>query len=125
MITAELHSLASDLDMLTGAIQAGQHDTAVRIAEGLHEYLLGKIAEKEGPRYSSYAQNRCLAALTGWASYPPRYWQGLQIPSHDAGAIISDLKGFGEAEYQGKTYYRITTDKQEKNRAMKRKLKAA
>jgi len=113
MITAELHSLASDLDMLTGAIQAGQCDTAVRIAESLHEYLLGKIAEKEGPRYSSYAQNRCLAALTGWASYPPRYWQGLQIPSHDAGAIISDLKGFGEAEYQGKTYYRATTEKQE------------
>jgi len=122
MITAELHSLAADLDMLTGAIQAGQCDTAVRIAESLHEYLLGKIAEKEGPRYSSYAQNRCLAALTGWASYPPRYWQGLQMTTSEAGALISDLKGFGEGEYQGKTYYRVTTEKQEQNYRQRKAL---
>ena len=55
-IKREIHSLASDLDMLTGAIQAGQHDTAVRIAEGLEDLLPDhhRQARKE-PRHETQA----------------------------------------------------------------------
>ncbi len=117
-----LKSLHTDLDTCLQAIQAGHVPVVTGILETWKELISDRIADREAPRYSSYAQNRYLAVLTGWASNPPRHWQELQLTPAEASDAINELKLMGEVDLRGKTYYRITTDKQEKNAALRRQL---
>jgi len=123
MYTARLESELRDLDMLLAAIESGEYPAAQSIAIAMRRNLSERLQAALAPRTSTYPQNKLLARLTGWSLYPPRYWQEKQLTPAQASDLINDLKLMGEATLDGKTYYRVTTERQEKRRAANARVK--
>ena len=117
MTTAELHSLAADTVMLRDAIRAEQYRTAEQIAANLAEHFGCLVAERNGPRYSTFHQNCKLSSLTGRALYPPRYWQGLALTVGEASEAIGELLLEGGATIKGTEYRRTETSKRKRKAA--------
>jgi len=111
MTTAALQSLAADIAMIRGALTAGELNVARAVADALAENIACQLAEREGPRRSTYGRHKLLAVLTGWAMYPPRYWLNLDLLAFEADEIIDNLKLEGYAEFNGITYYRTERSK--------------
>lgn len=118
----KLQTQLADLDLLASALDESQHDLARAIVGSMRENVRAEIAYQER-RTTEATGRQCwyLASLTG-AGYPKAYWESLGLTPKEASDAITDLKGFGEAMIRGIRYYRITTDRQEKNKALKRKL---
>ena len=109
--TAQLRALADDLALIGQAIAAGHAASAAPIAAALADSVLGRLTEAEGPKYSTFGQNKALACLTGWAMYPPRHWQALELSVTEASDAIDDLKLEGEALIGNVTYRRTERSK--------------
>lgn len=117
-----LKSWDADLMLIMEAIAAAEYPTAARVAGMLHDQVSDRIADMEAPRYASYKQCGMLAKMTGHTS---SHFTDMELSpgwSGEAGTAIQDLKLMGEAEIRGTVYYRTTTDKQEANAALRRKL---
>lgn len=117
-----LKSLQADMLLSLEAIDAGQVQIARTTLTAWSERLSDKIADREAPRFASWKQCGMLATLTG---KPARHFQELQLSpgwNGEAGEAIQELKLAGSCEIRGTTYYRITSEQQEHNAALRHKL---
>ncbi len=117
-----LHSLQSDLQLCIDAIAAGQPQIAGKTLAEWADRVQDEIVTREAPKFASWKQCLMLASLTG---KPPKHFQELQLSpgwNGEAGEAIQELKLMSQCEIRGVTYYRVTTDQQEKNAALRKKL---
>jgi len=118
----QLKSLHADMQMTIDAIAAGEYPLAAATLTAWAETIGNDIEDAEAPKFASWKQCRMLAVLTGKTA---GHFQEMQLSpgwSGEAGEAIQDLKLMGQAEIRGLPYYRVTTDKQEKNATMRKTL---
>ncbi len=113
-----LIEIQSDLTAAVAALDAGDTFTARCQLGSLSAFVDSMLAESQSP-YATKKQGWFLGRLCG-ASVASIDLD--TVIKSDASAAISELLAYGQTEIQGHTLYRITTDKQEKNRKLKRKL---
>lgn len=124
MKPTDLNVIGGDVTQILEALNAGDVGSAYRVCENLAEYLIAMKRAAEAPRYTSYAQNKLLAVLTGYSIYPPKYWQELEVTKEEAQDFINGLKLEGEAILRDKTYYSMQTEQKEKNYRTRRRIAA-
>lgn len=122
--TRELTGLRDSLQTVIDALDADAYQAARDVTAAVLEMIQERVKEIEdpGPNYATKRQLYYLASLTGKASHPFTYWSEMQLLKPEASDAIGNLLLLGEAEIRGRTYYRITTDQQEKNAALRKKL---
>jgi hypothetical protein len=125
MTRLDLQTIGGDVAAILECLNAGDTEAARQTTVALGEYVICLARRtEEGNTYTSYAQNKFLAVLTGYGVYPPKYWQDLRVTRAEASDFINEIKLEGAAELKGKRYIKLQTEAKERN-YQKRKRVAA